>query len=113
LFTEHEDAPHIRELLRRGISAYVVAGLTPASMRPVLEVALARFEVEQKLRDELAASRAQLEDRKVIDRAKAVLMRQGLSEDEAHVRLRRMAMQKHLKLVEVARRVIEVGELLG
>ncbi|HEU4622918.1 MAG TPA: ANTAR domain-containing protein [Burkholderiaceae bacterium] len=113
LFTDHDNAAQMRDILRRGVCAYVVPGLSPASMRPVLEVAIARFEVEQELRRELAQSRAQLDERKLLDRAKAVLMRQGLSEDDAHRRLRRMAMDKGLKLTEVAKRVIEVGELFG
>lgn len=103
----------MREMLRKGVSAYVVAGLPPAQLRPVLEVAVARFEIEQQLRLELAASRAELEDRKILDRAKAVLMKKGMSEDEAHRRLRRIAMERQLKLVEAARRVIDASDLIG
>lgn len=113
LFTDYDDTSHVPELLRRGVSAYVVAGLHPSRLKPVLEVAVARFELDQQLRAELADTRSQLEDRKLLDRAKAILMKQGLDEDEAHRRMRRMAMERNLKLVEVARRVIDMAQLLG
>jgi response regulator NasT len=92
----------------------VVAGLPSESIKPVIEVALARFEHEEKLRAELADARTQLEDRKVIDRAKGLLMtRQGLTEPEAYARLRKAAMDKGIKLSEIAQRLIDAADLLG
>jgi response regulator NasT len=77
-------------------------------------VALKRFRREQKLRDELSDTRRQLADRKLIERAKGVLMaRNKLTEDEAYQRLRSMAMNKKLKLAEVAQRILDVEDLLG
>lgn len=96
------------------MSAYVVAGLAPERIRPILDVAMARFEHEQGLRRELADARGQLQDRKVIDRAKNLLMRrQNLNETDAYARLRKAAMDKSLKLAEVAQRMLDAAELLG
>jgi response regulator NasT len=104
----------MRAAIAAGVSAYVVAGLQPHRVKPILEVALARFQADQKLRAELGEVKQQLAARKVIERAKGLLMsRNGCSEEEAFQLLRRQAMDKNLKLVEVAQRVIDVAELLG
>lgn len=96
------------------MSAYIVAGLAPQRIRPILDVAMARFQHEQALRAELADAKTELQDRKTIDRAKGVLMqRQGLSEQAAYEKLRKTAMDKGLKLGEVARRMLEMVDLLG
>ncbi|MGE5450801.1 MAG: ANTAR domain-containing response regulator [Acidobacteriota bacterium] len=114
LFSADEDTSHVRRAIAAGVSAYVVAGLPSESIKPVIEVAMARFEHEEKLRQELAEARTQLEDRKVIDRAKGLLMtRQGLTEPEAYARLRKAAMDKGIKLSEVAQRLIDAADLLG
>jgi len=114
LFSAEEDTSHVRRAIAAGVSAYVVAGLPSESIKPVIEVALARFEHEEKLRAELADARTQLEDRKVIDRAKGLLMtRQGLTEPEAYARLRKAAMDKGIKLSEIAQRLIDAADLLG
>jgi response regulator NasT len=114
LFTNDDDTSHVRDAIAAGVTAYVVAGLAPERVKPVLEVALARFQHEEAMRRELDDARSQLSDRKVIERAKGVLMsRQGLSEQEAYARLRKTAMDKGLKLAEVARRVVDVADLLG
>ena len=114
LFTEDDDTTHIRAAIASGVTAYVVAGLAPERVKPVLEVALARFQHEEGLRLELAAARSELSGRKAVDRAKAILMRtQGIAEDEAYGRLRKAAMDKGLKLADVAQRVVDVADLLG
>jgi two-component system, response regulator / RNA-binding antiterminator len=114
LFTEDNDTTHVRDAIAAGVTAYVVAGLAPDRVRPVLDVALARFQHEEQMRSELADARSQLTDRKLIDRAKGLLMqRQGLSEDAAYARLRKTAMDKGLKLGEVAQRILDVADLLG
>jgi response regulator NasT len=113
LFTEDEDTSHVRAAIAAGVTAYVVAGLAPERVKPVLDVALARFEHEEMLRSELADARTQLSDRKVIERAKGILMqRQGLVEHEAFERLRKTAMDKGLKLADVAQRIVDVADLL-
>ncbi|AKU23693.1 ANTAR domain-containing protein [Massilia sp. MB5] len=114
MFTEDEDTAAMEAALEAGVSAYIVAGLQAERIKPVLNVALARFRHEQKLRDELESTRHKLAERKVIDRAKGLLMlRHGLSEDQAYQKLRTLAMNKNLKLAEVAQRILDVEDLLG
>jgi len=121
MFTNDDDTRHVREAVAAGVSAYIVAGLSPERIRPILDVALARFEHEQALRQTLASTQserdelsAELKDRKLIDRAKGLLMqRQNLSEDEAFRKMRKTAMDKGLKLAEVAQRMLDVADLLG
>jgi len=114
LFTNDSDTTHVKDAVAAGVSAYVVAGLAPDRIRPILDVAMARFEHEQGLRRELADARGQLQDRKVIDQAKSLLMqRLNLPEAEAYARLRKAAMDKGLKLGEVAQRMLDAADLLG
>lgn len=114
MFTNDEDTTHVKDAVAAGVCAYIVAGLAPQRIRPILDVAMARFAHEQALRAELADARTELQDRKTIDRAKGVLMqRQGLSEQAAYEKLRKTAMDKGLKLGEVARRMLEMVDLLG
>ena len=110
-----------RAAVAAGVSAYIVAGLSPQRIRPILDVAMARFENEEALRAELAQVRtevmdlnAELKNRRIIDRAKGLLMqRQGLSESVAYEKLRKTAMDKNLKVVDVAQRMLDVADLLG
>lgn len=114
LFTNDDDTSHVRDAIAAGVTAYVVAGLAPERVKPVLEVAMARFQHEEALRQELAEARTQLSHRKVIDRAKGLLMsRHSLSEEEAYARLRKAAMDKGLKLADVAQRILDVADLLA
>jgi response regulator NasT len=114
LFTDDEDTSHVRDAIAAGVSAYVVAGLASERVKPVLEVAIARFQHEEALRRELAEARTQLNERKIIDRAKGLLMsRQGCTEAEAYARLRKMSMNKGLRLADLAQRLIDASELLG
>ena len=114
LFTNDNDTSNVRAAVAAGVSAYIVAGLSPERIRPILDVAMARFEHEQGLRRELAIAKTELQDRKVIDRAKGLLMqRQGLSEKVAYDKLRKAAMDKGLRLGEVAQRMLDAADLLG
>ena len=114
LFTNDDDTRHVKDAVAAGVCAYVVAGLEPARIRPILDVAMARFEHEQGLRRELADVRTELKDRKIIERAKGMLMqRQGLSEQAAFEKLRKAAMDKGLRLGDVAQRMLDVADLLG
>ena len=114
LFTEDNDTSHVKQAIAAGVTAYVVAGLAPDRVKPVLEVALARFQHEESMRQELAAVRNELSGRKLIDRAKGIMMRsQGILEDEAYARLRKTAMDKGMKVAEVAQRVIDLADLLA
>lgn len=114
LFTE-DDAPSSMEAaMAAGVSAYIVAGLQPERIEPVLNVALARFRQEEKIRLELEDAHSRLADRKIIERAKGILMaRQGLGEDAAYQKLRGMAMDRKMKLGELAKRIVEAEQLLG
>jgi len=109
LFTDNDDSQRIKAALSAGITAYIVDGLRAERVKTVLDVAYARFELDQQLRAELDATRLKLAERKVVERAKGLLMQaRGISEDEAYKRLRSMAMERGLKLVEAAQRVIDV-----
>ncbi|RJG08087.1 ANTAR domain-containing protein [Noviherbaspirillum cavernae] len=112
-FTEDGDKEKMHAAIEAGVSAYVVAGLSAERVKAVLDVAMARFEVDQKLRHELSETRMKLAERKVIERAKGLLMeRHQCSEDEAYRKLRRLAMDKNLKLSDVAQRMLDVADLL-
>src|SRR3990167_4507985 len=116
MFTNDSDASNARAAVAAGVSAYIVAGLSTERIRPILDVALARFQHEQALLQTLASTQserdelsAELKDRKVIDRAKGLLMqRQGLSEEDAFKKMRKTAMDKGLKLADVAQRMLDV-----
>jgi response regulator NasT len=104
----------IREAVKAGVSAYVVDGLEAARVKPIIDVACARFEEFQRLRGELAQAREHLSERKLVERAKGILMhRRGLTEQAAYAALRGMAMDRKQRLAQVARGVIEAAELLG
>ena len=114
LFTNDNDTSHVRQAVAAGVSAYIVAGLSPERIRPILDVAMARFEHEQHLRQELATAKTELQDRKVIDRAKGLLMqRLQLSEQAAFEKLRKAAMDKGLRMGEAAQRLLDAADLLG
>jgi two-component system, response regulator / RNA-binding antiterminator len=114
MFTQAQDRDDMRAAFSAGVSAYVVAGLKPERVQAVVDVALERFAVDEALRTELAATKQQLGERKVIDRAKALLMdKRGMRERDAHRFLQNTAMQKGLKLHEVAARLLDFESLLG
>jgi two-component system, response regulator / RNA-binding antiterminator len=114
MFTNDNDTAHVKDAVAAGVSAYIVAGLAPERIRPILDVAMARFEREQGLLREIQEAKGELQERKVIDRAKGILMaRQGLSEQAAYDKLRKTAMDKGLKLADVAQRMLDVADLLG
>ncbi|MGA8513590.1 MAG: ANTAR domain-containing protein, partial [Burkholderiaceae bacterium] len=114
MFTNDGDTSHVKDAVAAGVSAYIVAGLAPERIRPILDVAMARFEHEQGLRREIQEAKGELQERKVIDRAKGLLMaRQNLSEQAAYDKLRKTAMDKGLKLADVAQRMLDVADLLA
>lgn len=114
MFTSDEDTSHVHEAVAAGVTAYIVDGLAPERIRPILTVAIARFRHQEALLAELDNARGELQERKLIERAKGLLMqRQGLSEPEAYAKLRKAAMNKGVKLVDIARQMIDMAELLG
>jgi response regulator NasT len=113
VFSEDASGDPMRRALKAGVSAYVVAGLHPERLAPVLQVAIARFEQDLALRQELDKAQAQLAARKSIERAKGILMSEmGLDEDAAFKRMRRLAMDRGVPLAEVAERIIDAQNLL-
>ena len=113
VFTEDESRDPMQRALRAGVSAYVIAGLQPERLEPVLQVAIARFEQEAALRAQLDKAEQQLAGRKLIERAKGVLRTEsGLDEDAAYKRLRKLAMDRGKRLADVAQSVIDAQELL-
>jgi two-component system, response regulator / RNA-binding antiterminator len=114
MFAHDGDTEKIRAAIDAGVSAYIVDGLSSSRVRPIVEVAMARFRQYQALREELDQAKSSLEERKVVERAKGILMRKkGLGEAEAYESLRKMAMSSNQRLIEVARKVIDVAELIG
>lgn len=113
MFVDESDQESMQAAVRAGVAAYVVKGASPERVRPVIDVAIARFREHQALKDELQAARTSLDERKVVERAKGILMdKRSVAEPEAYGMLRKMAMDRNLRLVDVAQRVIEMQELL-
>jgi two-component system, response regulator / RNA-binding antiterminator len=103
-----------RAVTRAGVSAYVVDGLDQNRIKSIVEVAVARFEEQQDLRGQLAEANLRLSERKLIERAKGLLMKsRSLDEEAAYAALRKAAMDRKLKLSEVAQRVVDAAELLN
>lgn len=114
MFAADAGGESIREAVRAGVSAYVVDGLDASRVNSIVEVACARFEAFQGLKTELAEANLKLAERKLVERAKGLLMRsRGLSEADAYHALRKLAMQKKLRLGDVARQVLDAAALLG
>lgn len=106
MFTDDEDTEKLRRAVRAGVAAYVVAGLSAERLRPILEAAIVRHEMQNEMAQALSQTRAALMDREAIDEAKRRLIRQGLSEEEAYRRLRRLAMDSGISVAEAARRLL-------
>jgi len=114
MFASDSGGEAIRSAVRAGVSAYVVDGLDTSRVNSIVEVACARFEEFQRLKIELAEANLKLSERKLVERAKGLLMQsRGLSEDDAYHALRKLAMAKKQRLGDVAQQVIDTAELLG
>ena len=100
--------------IEAGVSAYVVDGLSPERIKPVMDTAIARFQNVRQMRTELAETRRALEERKVIDRAKGLLMKaKGIDEDAAYALLRKTAMDQGRRVADVAEALVTASGLLG
>jgi response regulator NasT len=110
-----DDAPEtIREAVRAGVSAYVVDGLDTRRIKAIVDAAVAGFEELQGVRAQLAEANLKLTERKLIERAKGLIMKsRGLGEDEAFAFMRKSAMDRSLKLAELAQRIVDAAELIG
>lgn len=113
VFSEDASAEPMQAALKAGVSAYVIAGLHPQRLMPVLQVAIARFEQDRALRGQLDEAQTQLSERKLIERAKGVLMDDvGLSEEQAYKHLRKLAMDRGQRMGQVAERIVAARDLL-
>lgn len=113
MFVDHSDMSMMEAAIDAGVSAYVVDGLRKERIKSVLDLSIARFNVFRRLQDELVEARSELADRKIIDIAKAIVMRQrGLTEDAAYALLRSAAMRQSRRIVEIANALISAESLL-
>jgi two-component system, response regulator / RNA-binding antiterminator len=113
MFTQDDDGASIRRAVEAGVTAYIVDGLETRRVRPIVDAAMAQFTRYRALEDELERAMAKLSERKVIERAKGIVMQQQrIAEPEAFAAMRSLAMRKNKKLVEIAEGVIAAAELL-
>ena len=113
IFSEQGSPQIIQKIVQAGVSAFIVDDIQPRRLPSIIAIAVARFQAQQGLIRELEATRSKLADRKILDRAKGLLMQQkGISEDEAYRSLRKMAMDRGQPIVQVAETVIDVLQLL-
>lgn len=114
MFVDQSDDDLTAAAIEAGVSAYVVDGLRPGRVKPVLDAAIARFRMFERMRTELAETKRALEERKVIDRAKGMVMKaRGIDEDEAYALLRKAAMNQGKRLAEVAEALVSSAGLLS
>jgi response regulator NasT len=113
MFVDQSDSASIQASVEAGVSAYIVDGLKKERIKPILDLCVSRFNAFAKLQEELERTKSQLEDRKIIERAKGILMKlKGLTEDEAYVLLRSTAMREKKKIGEIAQSIITTSEML-
>lgn len=111
LLSQDENVKSIEAVIQSGVSAYLTEGIVPSQARPVIEAAMATFAAFQSLRNELAETKNQLENRKVIAKAKGIFMeKENIPENLAYHRMRKFAMDQKCSLVEVARQMIKASE---
>ncbi|MDF1855044.1 ANTAR domain-containing protein [Pseudooceanicola sp.] len=114
MFVDRSDAGLSAAAIEAGVSAYVVDGMKPARVKPILDAAIARFRMFQRMRTELAETKKALEERKLIDRAKGMIMKaRGVGEDEAYALLRKAAMNQNKRLADVAEALVSSAGLLS
>jgi response regulator NasT len=113
MFVDQSDAASIQQSVEAGVSAYIVDGLKKERIKPILDLCISRFNAFSKLQDELERTKSALEDRKILDRAKGLLMKaKGLTEDEAYVLIRSTAMREKKKIGEIAQSIVTAAEIL-
>jgi two-component system, response regulator / RNA-binding antiterminator len=114
MFVDRSDSSSIEAAVEAGVSAYVVDGLKKERVKTIMDMAISRFNAFSRMERELEEARSELEGRKVIDRAKGILMKsRGLSEEEAYGLMRRTAMNQNRKIAEIAQSLVTAAELLG
>ncbi len=114
MFVDQSDDATINEAVEAGVSAYIVDGLKKERMQPILNMTIARFKAFNRLQEELASTKAALEERKLVDRAKLLLMKtHGLSEADAYDRMRTSAMREGKRIGQIADALVTAMSLLG
>jgi len=114
MFTDESNSTMANDAVKSGVNAYIVDGLEEKRVQGIIDIAIARFREFQALKDELDSTRTKLNERKIVEKAKGILMQKNsMSEDEAYNALRKMAMDKNTKIFEIAKNVIEVVDLLS
>ena len=112
MFATDDNSDTIHQVIKAEVCVYIVNGLDVKRLNSIVSVAIARFKHNQALKQELDEAVAKLEDRKLIDRAKAILIKtQNFTEDEAYHTLRKLAMDRHISLGEMAKNVLVMSEL--
>jgi two-component system, response regulator / RNA-binding antiterminator len=113
MFVDQSDAASIQAAIDAGVSAYIVDGLKKERIKNILDMSIMRFNAFSRLEGELEQTKSALEDRKVIDRAKGILMKmKNLSEEEAYTLMRKTAMNEKKKIAEIAQSIITAAEML-
>ncbi|MBA5777141.1 ANTAR domain-containing response regulator [Stappia sp. F7233] len=114
MFVDQSDTSSIEAAIEAGVSAYVIDGLKRERVKPILDMAIMRFNAFSRLERDLEAARSELQERKLVDRAKGILMAsRGLSESEAYTLIRKTAMNQNRKIGEIAQSLITAADLLG
>jgi response regulator NasT len=114
MFVDRSDQASIEAAVDAGVSAYVVDGLKQERVKPILDMAVSRFNAFARLSRELEEARSELEGRKVIERAKGILVRsKGLSEEAAYALLRKTAMNQNRRIADIAQSLVTAAGLLG
>ena len=113
MFVDQSDLTSMQEAIDAGVSAYVVDGLKKDRVRPIMEMAIARFRAYSKMEDELREAKSQLKDRDILGKAKQILINhRGLTEDEAYRQIRTTAMNKQKKMSDVAHSIVLAAEAM-
>ena len=114
MFTDEQNPDVMRQAIQSGVSAYIVEGIQAQRLKPILDVAMVRFESDQALRAQLHARDQQMAERKRVELAKGMLMKmKNCNEEEAYTLMRRQAMSRQQKLIQVAEQIIAMSDLLG
>lgn len=113
MFVDKSDAASMEAAVDAGVGTYVVDGLKKERIKPLIELTISRFKAFERLREELDRTKQQLEDRKLIDKAKGILMKErGLSEEQAYSLMRKAAMNENVRLGQIAQSIITASRLL-
>lgn len=113
MFVDQSDTASIQASVDAGVSAYIVGGLQKDRIKPILDLCISRFNAFSRIQNELDKTKTQLEERKVIDRAKGILMKaKDLTEEQAYALMRKTAMNENKKIAEIAQSIVMASDLL-